>query len=113
MKKLSRSEFLTMTMSIASLAVVGPRNTLAAGNCETKITSLIYSSVGHSLEIPPADVADGVEKEYSIQGTSTHPHYVIVTAADFTKLQQGTAVTITAFDKPPATGHKHDVTISC
>jgi len=84
LKKLNRSEFLSMTRGAASLTVLRPRDTSAAG----------------------------AEKECTL-GTSNHPHYIIVTAADFTKLQAGTAVTSTPFDKPTSTGHGHDVTVNC
>ena len=63
----------------------------------------------HVMIVPTTDIQTGVEVSYDIQGSSTHPHTVTVTAAHFTQLQAGNSVTI---DSVGGT-HSHTVTIDC
>jgi hypothetical protein len=83
----------------------------AQSSCVTTGTTVaIGANHGHSLAVPKADVAAGAQKSYDIKGSSSHPHTVVVTAADFTQLQAGTQV-----KKQSSTdaSHAHDVTITC
>ncbi len=65
---------------------------------------------GHSLSVPKGDVDAGVARTYSIQGTSTHPHDVTLTEADFAKLRAGQTVRVTS---SVVFGHAHDVEVVC
>jgi hypothetical protein len=80
------------------------------GTANLTCSSNIGTNHGHSLEVPAADVADGVEKTYNIQGTSQHPHMVTITAADFTTLAGGGTVQKTSTND---NGHTHSVTVTC
>ncbi|MDA0193587.1 MAG: hypothetical protein O2887_03385 [Bacteroidetes bacterium] len=73
-------------------------------------SSNIGSNHGHALIVSKADVEAGIDKEYSIQGTSSHNHAVMVLATHFTTLKSNKAVTI---DSTSGGGHAHSVTISC
>src|SRR5262245_58227201 len=57
-------------------------------NCATQISA----NHGHAVTVSPDDVAAGVDKTYSIQGSSTHDHMITLTAAQFGMLAGGTAV---------------------
>lgn len=72
--------------------------------------STITANHGHSLAVSAGDVAAGAEKSYSIQGSSGHPHTVVVTAAMFADLQQSKPVTV---DSSEDADHMHTVTITC
>lgn len=69
----------------------------------------ISNNHGHAVTVPAADVIAGVQKQYSIQGTSTHRHFITVTAAMFAQLRTGTSVTV----RSGGVTHTHLVTISC
>jgi hypothetical protein len=81
-----------------------PHETLAC----TPGTS-ISNNHGHAVVVPAADVIAGVQKQYSIQGTSAHRHFITVTAAMFAQLKLGTTVTVVS----GGVSHTHVVTISC
>jgi hypothetical protein len=70
----------------------------------------IANNHGHTMSVPKEDVVAGAEKTYQIQGTSGHPHTVVVTAAMFTMLQNNTRVMVTSSNDA---GHTHVVTITC
>ena len=72
--------------------------------------SSISSNHGHSLTVSNADVQTGVDKVFSIQGSSGHTHQVTVTSANFNTLQTNQQITVTSTN---ADGHSHSVTISC
>lgn len=79
-------------------------------DCEANGTNVVIgANHGHSMTIPPADVTAGIEKTYDLQGSSAHPHTVIITAADFTMLQANTMVVKTSSNF----GHTHSVTVRC
>jgi deoxycytidylate deaminase len=84
-----------------------------AANCLANGTTVtIGSNHGHTLVVTKDEVNAGVEKAYEIQGTSTHPHTVTVTAALFTMLKNNTSVTATSTSNgSPA--HTHTITIMC
>jgi hypothetical protein len=72
-------------------------------------TVVIGTNHGHALVVSKADVAAGVAKTYNIQGTSLHPHSVMITAAQFAMLAANTSITTMSSDD----GHAHSVTVSC
>ena len=82
-----------------------------AGMCTNEIADN-HVHGPHALTVPMDDIMAGVEKTYSIKGSSPHDHMITVTAANFATLQAGGSVTITSteydFDM-----HTHDVTITC
>jgi hypothetical protein len=72
--------------------------------------SSIGSNHGHSLVVSKEDVDAGVDKEYSIQGSSDHSHAITVLAANFSTLKTSSKVVVTSTS---GGGHTHSVTISC
>jgi hypothetical protein len=70
----------------------------------------ISANHGHVLTIPKADAVAGVQKVYSIKGTSAHNHTVTITAANFVSLKGGQAVTVTS---SADAGHLHTVKVIC
>ncbi|HWO19219.1 MAG TPA: hypothetical protein VNO30_10590 [Kofleriaceae bacterium] len=81
------------------------------GNCmQNGTNTTIATNHGHAMTVSMADVTAGVEKIYNIQGTSSHPHTVTVTAAMFAMLQQNIQVTVVSSEDA---GHPHTVTIRC
>jgi hypothetical protein len=70
----------------------------------------IGSNHGHSLVVPPADVAAAVGKTYSIKGGSGHDHLVTLSASHFATLAAGRSVTVGSSN---VGGHTHSVTVTC
>ena len=70
----------------------------------------IANNHGHAITVTAAEANAGVDKTYSIQGTSQHPHSVTITAADFAMLRS--AGTITVMSSLDAS-HRHNVTVTC
>lgn len=70
----------------------------------------ISANHGHSLVVAPADVAAGVAKTYSIQGSAGHDHQITLTPAQFSALSSGHKVTVVSTND---LGHTHTVTVSC
>lgn len=87
-----------------------PPDAPAQLNCDNGTDVTIGTNHGHELVVSAADVAAGAEKTYNIQGVSAHPHTVVLTAADFTALQQGQTVTVTSSNDA---AHTHEVTVVC
>ncbi len=80
-------------------------------SCTTNGTGVtIGANHGHVMTVSKEDVTDGKQKTYNIQGTSTHPHTVVVTAAMFAMLKTGTSVMATSTTD---SGHSHPITVSC
>ncbi|MET0592446.1 MAG: hypothetical protein ABW133_07095 [Polyangiaceae bacterium] len=61
-------------------------------DCSMTIIAVVSTNHGHSLQIPPADVATGIEKIYNARGAATHDHFVLFTPADFQTLRAGGTV---------------------
>jgi len=81
------------------------------GDCQSNGTSVaIASNHGHTLTVDKVDVAAGTEKTYDFAGSAPHVHSVVVTAADFTKLQDAKSITVTSSS---TASHTHSVTIGC
>ncbi len=72
--------------------------------------SSISGNHGHTLTISKDDVDAGVEKTYSIKGTSGHDHSVTLTASHFTSLKSNQSITVSS---TAGGGHTHSVTVSC
>lgn len=75
----------------------------------------ISGNHGHALTIAKADLDSMTDKAYSISGTATHDHMVILTVAHLGLLKAGQAVTVTS-TATAATGiglHSRIVTVSC
>ncbi len=72
--------------------------------------SEITGNHGHTLAVSSEDINSGVDKTYSIQGTSGHTHEITVTAADFANLAADNPV---QFITTQSSGHTHTVTVSC
>ncbi len=80
-------------------------------SCTANGTTIeIGSNHGHTMTVPKADVMAGAEKTYNIQGSSGHPHTVVVTAAMFTMLQNNAMIMATSSNDA---GHTHSITITC
>lgn len=80
------------------------------GDCTMNGTAVVIgANHGHVLVVSQADVAAGVAKTYSIQGTSLHDHTVTITDAEFAMLAANTSIsTVSSND-----GHSHPITVSC
>ena len=88
-----------------------PNPDSAQASCTANGTSVaIGTNHGHTLTVPKEDVMAGAAKTYQIQGTSPHPHSVMVTAAMFTMLQNNQMVMVTSSTDAM---HSHQVTITC
>ncbi len=79
-----------------------------AGACTPAAT--IAANHGHVLMVPAADVTAAADKSYSIMGTATHNHTVMVTAANFATLKGRGTLTLTSSDSG---GHNHMITVMC
>lgn len=79
---------------------------LANGANATAITS----NHGHTLSVSKADIDAGVEKSYSIQGSSGHNHTVVVTSDNFNTLKTSKTLKI---ESSRDSSHRHDVTVTC
>ena len=81
-----------------------------APSCDGATSSVISVNHGHSLSVPREDVLAGETRTYSIKGTSSHPHDVTITAAQFAQIRAGGSVTITSTSVGM---HTHAVTVVC
>jgi hypothetical protein len=72
--------------------------------------SAISANHGHVLEIPVAHFSDGLDHEYSIQGTALHDHLVALTAAQLAAILGGGTETVTSTE---TNVHTHMVTAIC
>ena len=72
--------------------------------------SSISANHGHSLSVPKADIVAAATKTYSIKGTSSHPHLVTITAAQFAQLKSGQALSVTSSS---VSSHVHTVSVTC
>jgi hypothetical protein len=78
-------------------AVSEPSSSAALSSCKTYgAKDGGIDDPKHHLIVPAADIAAGVSKTYSIQGTETHDHNVTLEAADFAKLATDTRVFVTS-----------------
>jgi len=80
-----------------------------APDCGTQLKVVITSNHDHVLMVTLADVMAGVDKDYDTQGASNHPHWIKLTAADFTKLKMGGTVHKLSCND----GHEHEYIVNC
>jgi len=72
--------------------------------------SAINGNHGHTLTVSKVDVENGVSKEYSIKGTSSHTHMITVSADNFDRLKNNQQISM---NSTSGGGHTHSVTVSC
>lgn len=70
----------------------------------------IGANHGHTLSVSKADVEAGVQKTYSIQGSSPHNHEVTLSASHFSSLKSNQQITVSSTS---ADAHSHSITVSC
>ncbi|HEY6081661.1 MAG TPA: hypothetical protein VIW29_22755 [Polyangiaceae bacterium] len=80
-----------------------------APNCGTQLKVFITANHMHTMVVTTDDVMAGVDKVYDTTGASNHPHWIKLTAADFTKLKAGGTVRKLACND----GHEHEYIINC
>ncbi|MBX3233899.1 MAG: hypothetical protein KIT84_31615 [Labilithrix sp.] len=107
------------SVTIASTTDVGHRHPVTV-TCAAKpepkpepdgaTAATISANHGHALVVPTEDVAAAETKTYSIQGASSHPHIVTLTAEDFAQLAAGATVTTASTTDA---GHAHFVKVIC
>lgn len=73
-------------------------------------TTAIGSNHDHTLAVSKSDVEAGVDKNYSIQGGSTHNHTVTITANQFATLVATGSVTVNSSSD---SAHTHSVSVTC
>lgn len=100
---------VTVTCTVSATPAPGPGPAPAACSAGAKATT-ISANHGHSLVVPKADVTAAVSKTYSIQGTSSHPHQITITAAQFATLKTGRSISATSSS---VFSHVHAVTVAC
>lgn len=83
----------------------------SVASCST-VSTIIGTNHGHTLTVPAADVAAGVDKSYTLTANGTHSHTLLVTAAEFATLATGASV-IKDSAPTPFPGHEHTVTLMC
>ena len=72
--------------------------------------SSISANHGHVLNVSKTDVQNGAEKSYSIDGSASHDHTVVITADNFDSLKTNLSIQV---DSSTGGGHSHAVTVSC
>ena len=82
-----------------------PTDCLANGT-KTAITA----NHGHSILVSATDVENGVEKTYTIQGSSAHPHSVTITASLFETLKTSKEINVGSTSN---SGHTHSINVTC
>ena len=83
-----------------------PKDCLANGT-----TASISSNHGHSITVSKTDVDNGVQKTYSIQGSSSHAHEVTITPSQFSSLKSNqSSIQVVSTS---GGGHTHSITVSC
>lgn len=99
----------THSVTVTCTVSAPPGPAPSACSAGAKATT-ISANHGHSLVVPKADVTAAVSKTYSIQGTSSHPHQITITAAQFATLKTGRSVSVTSSS---VSSHVHTVTVAC
>ncbi len=114
---LSRREF-TLEAALAILAgcvitvsdsACGSSTTTPTPVAPSDINGTVSANHGHIATIQGAQITAGAQVSLNIQGQATHPHTVVVTAANLTTLKNRQAVTITSSTD---NAHSHDVTFT-
>jgi hypothetical protein len=80
-----------------------------APDCGTQLKVFITANHDHVMNVTMADVMAGVDKDYDTAGNSGHPHWIRLTAADFTTLKMGGTVRKLSCND----GHEHEYIVNC
>ena len=91
---------------------VAPPDDPTVADCLTNgaNATAISSNHGHSLTVSKEDIDAGVDKTYSIQGSSGHNHTIVVSSDNFNTLKSSKTIKI---ESSRDSSHRHDVTVSC
>ncbi len=109
---LSRKDFLLITVTFGTgLAADACGSSDSGGAHVQSCSSQISDNHGHVLAVAWADVEAGADKTYSIKGTATHDHQVLITASMFADLPAGHSAGVTSGPAPD--GHTHDISVQC
>jgi hypothetical protein len=81
-----------------------PTNTCSSMNVS------IGSNHGHSMTVAMADLNSTAPKSYAIRGSSSHPHTVTITPAQFATLKATGTLSVTSSTD---NGHPHTITVTC
>ena len=112
---LSRREFTARSVMLALAGV-----TITLSGCSgdsptepsyTDLPGTVASNHGHAVVITSAQLAAGGAVVLEIQGTSSHPHAVELTAADVRAIRQGQRVSKES-NLSPSGSHGHTVTFN-
>ena len=84
---------------------------LSCGSSDSQITG----NHGHLLTVPAADLTSTVAMTYSIMGSATHDHSLILSPSDLAQLNAGGTVTVESSmtDAAPFGPHSYGVTVTC
>lgn len=74
------------------------------------VAGSISGNHGHTLTVSSQDVQSGTARTYSIQGSSGHNHDIMISANDFTSLQNNQSIEVTSTTDD---GHTHAVVVTC
>ena len=121
---MKRSDFIRKSIAIISLGIPV---TVLVGSCSDNesvdpdidptdclvngTNANISTNHGHSITVSKSDVDDGVQKTYSIQGSSSHAHDVTITSTQFATLKNNqSSIQVVSTS---GGGHTHSITVSC
>jgi hypothetical protein len=93
----------------AAGASAGAGGAPVTANCSTLMKTLITANHGHVFTVSADDVVAGALKVYDTKGAADHPHFLQLTAADFTKLKNGGTVRKVSCND----GHEHEFIVNC
>jgi hypothetical protein len=74
-------------------------------------TGTVDFNHGHTVVITAAQLSAGGDVTLDIQGTSTHPHQVVLTSAEVRAVREGTRISKDS-TKSPTGSHAHVVTFN-
>jgi hypothetical protein len=97
------------TTSVGGGGAGGTGGAAPTPNCTTQLKVFISADHGHALEVTLADVMAGVAKAYDTKGKSDHSHFIVLTPADFAKLQAGMSVRKVSCNAE----HEHEFIVNC
>ncbi len=118
--KLTRKDFLKTGLAAAGVVVGLPTaagcggsddNSGSGGGGSGSCSAKIEGNHGHSMNVTAADLSAGAVKTYDIKGTATHTHDVVLSANDFSNLQNGQPANVSSTQAPD--GHSHSITVTC
>lgn len=92
-----------------TLVALSGKKALAQAVPVENIQVTISRNHGHAMVIEGKDASDGMNHSYDIQGSSSHPHTVELTQAQFASILAGETVEVQSSQDA---GHSHMVTLS-